>query len=147
MWPASCPAPDGSRMQPWPRAAAQRSTVSTTAGSKRTGGFSMVGRTETAQPRAWARQSGATAGRRRAITAGSGWRKSMVKSTRPGTVLGAPGSHSKRPTVKRTVSVGSAISSSSAPTIAAAAFSASRRAASGVVPACASAPVTSTVNQ
>ena len=121
--------------------------MSIRAGSKCSGALSMVGRTLTAQRRALARHTGSILGQMRAITAGSGWRKSMVKSTRLGTVLGAPGPHSKRPTVKRTVSVSSAISSSSAPTMATAALSASLRPLSGVVPACASSPATSTVNQ
>jgi hypothetical protein len=71
----------------------------------------------------------------------------MVNRTRPGTVFGEFGVTSKRPTVNRTVSALSYSSSCKAVTMRTAAIKASLRMRRGVVPACASSPVTSTRNQ
>ena len=71
----------------------------------------------------------------------------MVKLARFATELDVFGSTTMRPTVKRSTSCGSCISAFSAAIARTMSCTASRRSASGVVPACAVSPVSVTVNQ
>src|SRR5213594_1539036 len=106
MYFASCVAPETIRIcgSPWRAAAAWIS--SQIRGSNSVGGEFSVSITSTAHPPACARHTAATSSPRRLRTVPSGCRKSMVKRTWPGTVFGEFGRTSKRPTVKRAVSVG-----------------------------------------
>ena len=138
--PASWPAPEGMSIEGSSSRSAPRRTISTISFGKCTGGLVPKPFTVTGQGAAFSLAIRSTASPRSFRTSMSGWRKSMLKCTWPGTTLGEPGETSMRPTVKRTTSSGSCISSSSAAITRTAADSASLRLARGVVPAWASSP-------
>ena len=103
--------------------------------------------TVTSQCRIAARTVGATRSPSAVSTAASGWRRSMLKTTRPATLLELFGSTTSRPTVKRSTSAGSCNRAFSAVTARTMSCMASRRRPNGAVPACALAPVSVTLNQ